>query len=98
MTAEMSPQLMRNIMPDLPGADMVTTLEQLVKYLADRVTGSVDETERLVLALVLKSLKCKWIDNQFPKLYSSIKSDMPSEKTFFSTFIEQLCDFDVKRG
>ena len=98
MTAEMSPQLMRNIMPDLPGTDMVTTLEQLVKYLADRVTGSADETERLVLALVLKSLKCKWIDNQFPKLYSSMKSDLPSEKTFFSTFIEQLCDFDVKRG
>ena len=98
MTAEMPSHLMRSILPDLPGADMVTNMEQLVKYLADRVTASVDETERLVLALVLKSVKCNWIDDQFPKLYSSVKLDMPSEKTFFSTFIEELCDFDAKRG
>ena len=98
MTTAMPPHLMRSILPDLPGADMVTNMEQLVKFLADRVTASVDETERLVLALVLKSVKCNWIDNQFPKLYSSVKSDVPSEKTFFSTFIEQICDFDAKRG
>merc|ERR1712227_415021 len=74
LKTNLPPDLIRNIVPEFPGAVMVYNLDQLVDYIIVRLNSNVDVIEFGVLTLILSSLRSPILKNQLDKIKTCEKT------------------------